>query len=489
MKKIFQIITVSIVLLVMGGCKKFLAEVPPSQLSTENFFKTEADALGAIYGVYASIGSGNNGTFWWQLMFMTDSPTDDMTIDPAVTNANFVSLVGNRFDPNNSVVSEVWRDHYAAINRANAVIGRVPSINMNEPLRNRIVGEAKFLRAFCYYHLVQLFGKVPLLSKEVTTLDDINTPQAEPAEVYAQIIKDLLDAEAALPVSTTGNEIGRATKGAAQGMLAKVYLINKQWQQAADKSNEVISSGTYQLQTNYRQVFASTNKNNREIVFAIQSQSGFGGAYIGRGNILLIQTLSRGARAGAPNPGHFGSGNGLFYPTTNLMNSFETGDQRRSMIADTYTLGATVFNFKPIFFKYIDSNWITRASTIPQDGNSNFNFMRYAEVLLIRAEALNEIGSGNTIAFQLVNQVRARVGLPALLTSLSQVQLRDAIYRERRSELYAEGQRFYDLKRTDRFISVVTGQPGKQPQAFQLVYPIPQREIDINPLLKQNTGY
>ena len=221
-------LTLSLLTLALVGqsCQGFLDENPQNFIAPTNFYKSAADALASVNAVYDKLS--NWGTFDRQIYLLTELSTDNM--DLIGSNQERVQIDNYQMDANNSVFRDAWQDLYQGVTRANITIDRVPGIGaMDAKLRDRIVGEARFLRAFYYYNLVRLWGDVPLITKEVASLEGLNVPRDPVEKVYAQIVADLQYAEQNLPLKYTGADVGRATSGAAKTLLTSVYLTRKQW--------------------------------------------------------------------------------------------------------------------------------------------------------------------------------------------------------------------------------------------------------------------
>ena len=468
-------------LLLLGGACS-LEEAPPSAISPDNFYKNAADAVAAVnaaYDITNEIGQESRN-----LIIMGDIPSDDMNL--LANNNDRVQIWSFQTVPTNGIVAQSWQVLYQGVNRANAAIDRIPAINMDENLKRRLVGEAKFLRAFYYFYLVRWFGGVPLVVTETKTLNDGKSAvRASADEVYAQIISDLEAAEGSLPDQYTGADLGRATAGAAKGLLAKVYLTRKDYAKARDKAKEIIDNAGkygYGLWDTYADVFKVSNKNGKEAVFEIQ----FVGGGVGQGNGLITYMAPE-------NSPVTGRGFGSFYPTPELYNSYQPGDKRKELYIESYVnkAGTTVKTF-PHFNKYVDP----AAATFPQ-GNNNFPFLRYADILLMFAEADNQVNGPTPEALEAASQIRRRAyGLPLnepsavdFTAALGQEGFRQQIWEERRWEFAAEGQRWFDLVRTDRLVSVLSAKGKTNVQEKHKVFPIPQREIDLNPELTQNDDY
>ncbi|GAB3315874.1 RagB/SusD family nutrient uptake outer membrane protein [Larkinella ripae] len=475
-------LVVALLSLALTSCKdEFLALSPISQASTATFYKTGSDLLNALNGAYGALQSGGQ---YGQYYIVSEVPSDDTrpVLSGSVTDQDEFDKFYLR--TTNPVLSARWSDGYSGIYRCNAIIDRSTGITMDETLKKRIVGEAKFLRALMYFNLVRVFGDVPLVVKEIIDPQEgYEYGRAPVADVYAQIVKDLTDAEAALDASYTGANIGRATRGAAKSLLGKVYLTQKKYAETATKLKEVIDAGTYDLLPTYAAVFQAANKNHKESVFDVQYKKGS----IGEGSGF--------ANAYAPeNSGNaviqFGGG-GNNQPTPDLIAAYEPGDLRKDVsLATSYTnaSGAKVdYNFVR---KYRD------APVINGDSEDNWPVLRYADVLLMYAEALNETGK-TADALPFLNRIRTRAGLaPKTATDAgTQAAMRLAIEQERRIELAFEGHRWFDLVRTGRALSVLQAKAtaiGIKTNLTEnnLVFAIPQSQIDINTSkIKQNPGY
>lgn len=451
-------------LVYLSSCN-ILEEDPESFISPENFYQTESDALAATTASYAALRT--NGDTNRNYAILLDVTTDDMF--PLPINNDRVQLDTYTHTPQNSIVREAWQNFYRGITRANTAIDRIPSIKMNEPLRDRLVAENKFLRGFYYFHLVRMFGEVPLIVKEVASLAELEYPARSSVDVvYQQIIKDFTDAEAILPLSYNGGDRGRATKGAAMAFLASVYLTRGQYDLAAQKAKEVMDPAMgYGLWENYADVFAIPNEFGKEAIFDAQFISG----PAGQGSNLI-------AFFAQENNTVAGRGFGSFQPTEDLFGSFDAEDNRLDVFFTTGTDGKQYCN------KWVDAD----AKTSYQSDN-NYPYMRYAEVVLTFAEASNQVSGPTQEVYDAVNAIRGRAGL-APLDGLSKEQLHDAILLERRHELCFEGKRWYDLVRTDRLVSTMQAQGNTNVQEYHRVFPIPQFEIDLNENLKpQNPGY
>lgn len=474
-----RLFTTGLLCLSLSGCQEqFLDLAPISQANTSSFFRTQSDMLNALSGAYAALQFGGQ---YGQYYVFAEIPSDDTTpvLSGSVTDQDEFDKFYLR--TTNPFLATRWNDGYRGIYRCNTILDRIEAVEMDAALKARFTGEAKFLRALMYFNLVRVYGDVPLVLKEITDpLEGYAYGRAPVAEVYAQIIKDLTDAEAVLPASYTGTNVGRATRGAAKGLLGKVYLTRRQYAEAATKLKEVIDAGTYDLLPNYADLFRPANKNSRESLFEVQYKKGAIGEGSNFGNTYAPENSGNAVI-------QFGGG-GNNQPTVDLITSYEAGDLRRDVsLATSYTNAAGNRVDYRYIRKYLDPP-VTNG-----DAEDNWYVLRYADVLLLYAEALNETGQ-TAQALPFLNRVRQRAKV-ADKTGLGQAELRLTIEQERRVELAFEGHRWFDLVRTGRALPVLNAKAAaigiKTPLTENnLVFPIPQSQIDINPsLIKQNTGY
>lgn len=508
MKKIYIISWIKIGLLLISimllsvSCSDFLEENPEGVLTDANFYKTQTDAISAVDAIYASVQSGNSGWYFGNFYMTTDVNTDDMFTDPGVGNATWQAWSKLNINSITGQTITVWNQHYKTIGRANAVIDLVST---DIDIRDRLVGEAKFFRALAYFDLVRYFGDVPVSTSVVTSLDDaftIASTRMPSTEIYQLIEQDLLDAENVLPNTWSGADYGRVTAGSVKGLLAKVYLtwagnpINdtSKYQLAADKAGEVINNRAtygYGLEDNYLDAFRVNV--GKESLFEAQMISGIGVS--NGGSLAGITTMPRNLT------GTLGSnyrGNALMRPTPDLINAFDPTDLRLQTGIFTSLSnpdGATA-NFDPHVFKYIEVEDILEQGLLLNDGGINTKVLRFADILLIYAEALNEADNGPSgVAYEAINEVRDRAGL-ANLSGLDYSSFQEAVYLERRLELFGEGHRWFDLVRQGKYISTLqafsnTLQDFPSPATTSTfvieknikthynLLPIPQAQLDI----------
>ncbi|MBO0939871.1 RagB/SusD family nutrient uptake outer membrane protein [Fibrella sp. HMF5335] len=488
-------------LLSLGACSDMLNEQPRGDYAEAAFYQTSAQAVLAINAAYQplSFASDNN-----RLWVFGDVASDDAAKGGDPGDQADIGLVDNfQIFPNNGPVESEWGVLYEGINRANLVLQRVPAINMDATLKNRVLGEARFLRALNYFYLVNIYGDVPLIL-EPRNADKLQVTQSAVGTIYAQAIEaDLLVAIQNLPAAHAGPDVGRATKGAAQALLAKAYLYQQKWQPALDQAQAVINSGQYDLLPVYANNFRAAYKNNRESVFAVQHLSG--------------QVPFQGNRLNqwfAPRPNE----NGYFFdaPTPGFVAEFE---QTAAKVADPrldYSVGragTTWLNGEPFDPQWSPTGYLNKKHVQPLaevpaatkgDGNLNYVMIRYADVLLMAAEALTELNRGAE-ALPYLNRVRKRAresylndpalapatGAPAVpanllpdVVSTSQATLRDAIRHERRVELGLEFHRYFDLARYGQAYAEAALRDKNYAFAKNRYVPLPQSERDTNKALK-----
>lgn len=482
--KILKTYIVVLATVMLSSCSdEFLDLKPISTATSDNFYRTPDDFKNALNGGYAGLRSG--GITGNSYVF------GEITSDNTVAVASGSVTDQDEFDrfyikTTNPFISSRWNEGYSIIARYNTILDKIGGVTMDEALKTRYIAETKFLRAVIYFTLVRTFGDVPLILKPVTNPDEgYSFGRSPQAEVYAQIEKDLTEAEAVLPVSYPAADLGRATKGAAKAYLGKVYLTQKKFGPAAGKLKEVIDLGVYALLPSYADVFRVANKNSKETVFEVQYKSGGAGLGNSWPNAFAPQNSGNAVIA-------FG-GDGNNQPTTDMIAAYEPGDLRKdASLATSYINAAGQVIPDKFIKKYYD------VPVAKNDNGNNIPLIRYADVLLMYAEALNEVGyQAEGEALNYLNMVRTRAGL-AKKTAIdipSQQAFRLAMEQERRVELAFEGHRWFDLVRTDRAITVLNNKKEQirlvaDLTANNLVFPIPQSQIDINKdKIKQNPGY
>ena len=483
--------------LALGSCQKDLDQAPISNGSVPAFYKTATDFSQALNSVYNQLRGYPDRT-----LIMSEVRSDNFYAassqgvrdwDP-INNFNTTLAI-------NPYIADTWASSYGAIFRANTFLDQLTANGASTgALRARYEGEAKFIRAFEYFDLVRYFGKVPVITTALIPQDVAQVPRSSVADVYTLIISDLQTAIASLPTTYTGSDVGRATKGAAQSLLALVYLTRSgptygingpglatnEYDKASALLDQVIASKVYALQTTYPRVFAFSNENNSEVVFDIQ--------YIANGTLGASYP---GVMIGG---GYFGFLGLTFSPggvetkqvSTDVLSTYAATDPRLAFnVQMTYTY-QNITNTAPLLKKFVDV--AAKGSTYTDWGN-NFIVLRYADILTMKAECiLHGVGGTSADALALVNQVRTRASQPAL-TSLTMSDL----LTERRRELLGEGERWHDLVREGVVLDVMNAWANKEDTgkkitrpigANMIIYPVPQIEMAAAPgLYDQNPGY
>lgn len=474
MKLIYKTLLLSLFTgLVFSSCDDFVEEVDiVDPVAEEGEDYQPVDFVNGVYGMHTEF------SYAFSYLGITDmisdnsdkgsSPTDSGTDKRALDELNFTS--------SSISVTAMWTIWYKTIGRASQTIEIANTFEGQTAVPSaRVIGEAKFLRALNYFWLVRSFGAIPI--------QEINLVERAPVEeVYDYIEQDLVDAIDALPLKSdyTNTELGRATKGAAQGLLAKVYLYQKKWQEAADIANTVITSNQYSLDPNYANVWRVTGENGPGSLFEIQA----------RGEIPQhgVQQYSQvqGARGGDN-----GWGWGFNTPSQNLEDAFNAAGDNIRRDATIIFAGETLFDGRIVDAgvenpRYSEKAY-SSANAGQSDGDKNIRVLRYAEVLLIRAEALNELGQ-TSAALAPLNLVRSRVELPAV-TSTDQGTVRQAIWTERRLELAMEHDRWFDLVRTGQAESAMAADGKTFIVGKHELFPIPNNQLVQTPEMGQNPGY
>lgn len=478
-------IVVCSVMLAFFSCSDYLDVAPESQRPASEFFQTEDDAVASVSAIYGKMRSWPMVGFAY--VIMQEIVSDNSLKGSSQGDAAFINEFDKfTFTATQGIINEYWNGRYEIINLCNQTLTNVPDIEMNETLKSRLLGEAKFVRALIYFDLVRAFGDVPMPTSIENVLEAsvVRTPKEE---VYAQITTDLTEAIEVLPDSYDAANVGRATKGAARGILAKVYLYREEWDKVLEQTSAIISSNRYALEDNFYNVFRIPYENGIESLFEIQASS-----IAGDGNLSNSQySQVQGVR------GTGGFGWGINIPSDDLAAAFDAaGDEVRKKVTILYRDdetpdgdvigGVNVGELEGVNIpRYNGKSYVPRnrqVSGVNEGSEQNIRVLRYAEILLIDAEAKVRKGDIGGAATSL-NLVRERVGLDPI----DAPTLQD-VWNERRLELAMEGDRFFDLVRTGQAATVLA------PQGFESgkneVFPIPQLMIDVtNNALQQNNGY
>ncbi len=471
-------------LILLSGCQKQLKETPYSQLTPETLL-TKNGITAVLYAAYTEEGEMSGQHAVKGCIAMQELCTDILWQTSGSDNRVASQIINFSWDASTPwFFSMLWRRPYLAIRDANVVLDNISNVrDMNEEEKTEFSAEARFIRAISYYHLYTWFGPVPLRK---SSKDSLQLPRATDEEMRSFIESELQAVIPVLPAPGEEAEYGRAHKGAAMAFLCKYYLNTKQWQKCADMANQLIDLHYYKLFPDYFQLFHAENERNKEFIWVRQA------SVLGPGNVFISSYYPPGFKKD-PKTGLLFQGRnyGAQYRLLDgFYNSFAPEDKRKDLILTKYinNKGDTISLLNQDntrSFKY----WPDPNHKANQNGN-DIPEIRYADILLSRAEALNELQGPNQESIDLINQVRDRAGLPNITLSdyLTKESLRDHILAERGWEFYSEGKRREDLLRMGKFISNAQAR-GKNAKPFQKLFPIPQQAMDSNPKLVQTSGY
>ena len=474
-------------LLIFGRCTDTFLNIPPQgQQKAQLFWQSESDATKAVDAIYANLRSWPNVAFAPIAVESLGSDDTEKGSDPS--DATFMNDFDNfTATSTEGQLSDFWGGQYQNINLCNQVLDNMPSINMDATLKGRYIAEAKFVRAYSYFRLVRAFGDVPLRLNVPKDASGYNIPRTPKADVYAAIEQDLTDAAGVLPQSYSGPDVGRATKGAALALHAKVAMYQAKWADVKNFTDQVMGLG-YSLFPDFYQLFRVANENSSESVFEIQCALVVGNQDASNSQYSQVQ----GVRTVV------GGGWGFDDPTQDLVDAFEAGDPRLnatiifrgSTTPSGDAIPSSVPNPRYNMKSYVPFSLFVTGYN--EGCQQNVRVIRYADVLLMNAEANNELGNtADALASLEMVRARARAGNSTILppvTTTDQAALRTAIWNERRAELAMEFDRYFDVIRQGR-AATIFGPKGWKANKNE-VWPIPQSEIDLSVgTLTQNPGY
>lgn len=471
--RIVLIVCISVFLL--SSCKKMIDLAPPSEMSEGDFYQTGGDIEQAVTACYGMLQS--EGQYGLNYVFLMEIRSDNASLeDFSKSGARYGDIEAFNESTANPVIEQAWRDSYKGIQYCNAVLANIDEVEMSDMVKAERKGEVYFLRALTYFNLVRLWGDVPLITEKISDpFKSFGTPRTPADKIYAQIKEDLNNAVDMLPVNPS--EPGRAGKGAAQVLLGKVHLTLHNYMDAASILQTVIQSGAYELQENFEDVFKISNENNSEIIFSIQYMGGSEGEGSGYSNQFAPQGVTSIV-------GGIGKTSGDNTPTASLYRAYAQNDKRLEV-----TIGLVPDG------RFYNKKYLS-TPVLPESADNNFIVLRYADVLLMAAEALNEIGYNTAEPFEYINAIRSRAGLKEFTSNSlkDQAAVRSYIADERQRELAFENHRWFDLLRTGKALEVMNSHEVYGTQLnmgqHQVVFPIPQRELNTDPNgMIQNPGY
>lgn len=494
-----SVICVVGLLCVIASCEDQLTQSPISEIGSNGFYNNIEDFDKAVTGTYNLLRSYPERQY-----DLAEVRSDNINAEGTAGVRDY-NAVNNylRTLTTTGIINDAWGANFNGVMRANAVLEQLNAEAVpDESLRNRFEGEVKFLRALYYFNLVRWFGKVPLITGAVSPEEAREVPRSPVADVYDVIIEDLNFAVNNLPESYSADNVGRVTSHAARGILARVYLTRSgpqlhpdgpalgtdEYAEALQLLNEIINSGQFGLLDNYQDIFAYDNENNAEIVFDVQFESGgqgLGGVYVaGYYSEQYARAVDIPFAGGTPPDGPKS-------PSEDLLQSYEDGDPRVEFsVQDGYTDESGDFIPEQFIKKFLDLN---NLGVDRFDFGLNFPVIRYADILLMKAECLLMTGGSQSEVDAIVNDIRSRVGLDNV-SNVSYEQLMEV----RRKEFIGEGLRWHDLVRSglvievinDWIIAVGSNQIADNITENDILYPVPQSQLDVKQgLYEQNPGY
>ena len=504
-----KLISICITTLFLSSCSGDFLDLAPQHTGSEStFFKTEEHFTQAINGAYQRLRDVH-GVYGTLMSEMRADNTHYIRFEADRAQRQYEEVADFTNDEQNIVTDDMYYNCFSGISRVNSILDRIEGMEFSEEFKNHIIVQAKFLIGYYYFQLVQYFGGVPLYLHEVIGVNDAFLARSSEEEVYKIILSDVNDAVAKLPVVSFPQN-GSATQGSARMLLAYVLMTmpSRDYVGAEAQLREILKMG-YELQTNYASVFEPSNKNSKESIFEVQFQQGDQGQESNWLYYFIPRTSEAEIITGVPASNTL-SDAGWNIPTQEMVDSYEEGDLRvdpsvsviaghndeygRFVYDKVFNVGDIGIKDYPISYYFI--NKYHHAHSKVKNTDDNWPVYRYSDALLLLAECLVEQGkAGEAVTF--VNQVRQRAGLKAL----SMVNA-DIVAKERRHELAFEGHRWQDLLRTGKAIEIMS-EYGKRMKSLypyltertyqvtkeKLVFPIPYRELQINSLLEQNTGY
>lgn len=486
MKLKYNLIAIACLGFSFSSCSDFLEQNPQTDLSENDFYKTADDIASAVNGAYSSLQESDIYGNWYVFGEIPSDNTRNQLSGSVTTQNEFDQFY---IDTQNSMIANFWKAAYKVINRTNTVLGRIDGIEINAELANRYKLECKFIRALMYFNLVRVYGDVPLVLKEISISESYEILREPKENVYNQIIADLKEAQG-LPVSYSTAEDGRATQGAAKALLADVYMTLHKYTEAETILAEIINSGRYSLLENtpgslnidgYKNVFSPVNHNSKEGIFEIQFLKGGYGEGSNYANNFAPENSGTNVVA-------VGGTGGNNIPEMDIYNAYEEGDLRRD-----FSMSLGYYDNRKNN-EWVESRYVCKFMDVPyqnNDASNNYPVIRYADVILMYAEALNQNGK-TAEACKYLNMTRRR-GFGYQTTETSPVDLQTTnkaqfalmVEQERRVELAFENHRWFDLIRTGRAVEVMKSK-GFSLNETNLICPIPQKQIDVNPKLTQN---
>lgn len=499
MKFYIIILKMSLLLVLVSCSDDFLVKTDPTSLVEDEFYETEEQVEQAVNGVYSQLQ--NIVSDQWQFNeFITDNTTLHFNPQNRGAGPTFEALEYWKINPSTNNIESLYNSIYGTLANINTTLAKLEDAEINESVSLQFESELKFLRAYFYFHLIQYFGDVIIITEPLETPSEAWEYERDPVdEVYDLIEKDLEDAAAGAP-EYGDEEVGRVTQGAVMGLLGKMYLTQNDYDNAIDALEQVRTMG-YTLLDSYADVFDPQNKNHAESIFDVQYQSS---SDLDEGSTFIYVFAPRESE-GAVIDFSGENGAGWNTPSLDMIAAYEEDDLRKEVsLEEGYTNQDGDEIPVPYISKYHHPHDV-RGQT-----DNNWPVLRYADILLMLAEAINEESGPNAESYDYLNQVRERAGLDPL-SGLNQESFRDAVLQERRVELAFENHRWFDLKRTKtpeelaQFLNEYGEMERNDPttprggvpfsdgdydfEPHEALFPIPASEISVNEQLEQNPGY
>ncbi len=498
MKKYLLLLTVSVLFF---GCKDYLDVTPTDRFTQDTYWNTKIQAEAALNGTYAAL--------YYNVYAANSIYLDALTPNTYQYNNDYNIISRGLHNAATGYFNETWNGSYKGIGRANNVLANIDKVNMDATLKERYKAEAKYLRALYYIPLWNLFGGAPLITEATNYETQATLPRNTADELLAQILKDLNEASTGtvLPLSYSGADKGRATRGAALALKARVLLYAKRWKEAAEAAKAVIDLKNYSLFPDYRGLFYLENEGNAEVIFDVQYKYP---EFTHSLDISLDQQLGSAPLPDLVNAYYATDGKPI--SGSAVYNAAKPFENRDSRLQATVILPGTQFKGAVVTaIQYPSTGYGLKKYTIfkdnekpvsaPTSGTSELNLilLRYADVLLMYAEAKNEDTGPDQSVFDALNLIRARAKMPNVATGLNQEDLRAEIRHERRIELAGEGLYYYDIRRwriADQVLNGnITNSAGARIDSRlfdankDYLWPVPSIAIQNNPALKQNPNY
>lgn len=500
-----------LMMLVITSCSDMLDEHLYDSVPVDDFYKTEEEANLALNSVYNTLW----GDIYRDGQWVTLSDVTGGTLLGGGDPNGSGDRSGNN-TPWNSFswtsdareVGAAWEQNYDGVNEANSLIDKLAESNISSDVKAKIEGQAKFLRGLLYFNLVRLFGGVPLEVNGTFNLEDLNKPRSSAEEIYNQIITDLQEADQLLsPYSASDKSAGKATSAAAKALLAKVYLQQHDWSNAAAKANEVINMGEFELYDDYNDILLPENSNGQEMIFSIQH----GGTSNEDASIFWTRMIY----LFGPPAHTLSDGTSIRFHNLQDVVIFQVPGSFFDATPDTYRKWESMRNQMPYYFAgntlvrdtvdlyapFVVKHHYVDLSSAGLRGGVDFPLIRYPDVLLTYAEAVNEANGGPTkAAYDAINEVRQRARAVGTsneqpesvypdLSGLNQAQFRDSVLVERAREFIGEGHRRWDLLRHNRLINDAQQRGNGNAAEHHVLFPLPGNALSVNEELEQNPGY